>query len=70
MFDDSISVTESSGVFTIEDAQGRYLEVSQGAGNGYFFGSDEQNSGSIFTTANANKITFQLHGLMTEAVWL
>lgn len=52
MFDDSISVTESSGVFTIEDAQGRYLEVSQGAGNGYFFGSDEQNSGSIFTTAS------------------
>jgi len=52
VFDDSISVTESSGVFTIEDAQGRYLEVSQGAGNGYFFGSDEQNSGSIFTTAS------------------
>ena len=52
MFDDSISVTESSGVFTIEDAQGRYLEVSQGAGNGYFFGSDEQNSGSIFATAS------------------
>ena len=51
VFDDSVSVTESSGVFTIEDAQGRYLEVSQGAGNGYFFGSDEQNSGSIFATA-------------------
>ena len=51
VFDDSVSVTESSGVFTIEDAQGRYLEVSQGSGNGYFFGSDEQNSGSIYATA-------------------
>ena len=40
-------------MFTIEDAQGRYLEVSQGAGNGYFFGSNEQNSGSIYATANA-----------------
>ena len=53
VFDDSISVTHSSGRFTIEDAQGRYLEVSQGAGNGYFFGSDEQNSGSIYASANA-----------------
>ena len=53
VFDDSLSVTESSGRFTIEDAQGRYLEVSQGAGNGYFFGSDEQNSGSIYASANA-----------------
>ena len=53
VFDDSISVTQSSGRFTIEDAQGRYLEVSQGAGNGYFFGSDEQNSGSIYASANA-----------------
>ncbi len=51
VFDDSVSVTQSSGVFTIEDAQGRYLELSQGAGNGYFFGSDEQNSGSIYATA-------------------
>ena len=56
MFDDSISVTESSGVFTIEDAQGRYLEVSQGAGNGYFR-SDEQNSGSIFATASQNNLS-------------
>ncbi len=52
VFDDSITVTQSSGVFSIEDAQGRYLEVSQGAGNGYFFGSDEQNSGSVYTEAS------------------
>ena len=51
-FDDSISVTNSSGVFTIEDAQGRSLSIEQGAGNGFFFGTDEQNNGSVDTTAN------------------
>ena len=30
VFDDGISVTHSSGRFTIEDAQGRYLEVESG----------------------------------------
>ena len=36
-----------SGIFTIEDAQGRSLSVEQGAGTGYFFGTDSQNSGAI-----------------------
>jgi flagellin len=51
-FDDSLTVTQSSGRFTIEDAQGRSLSVEQGAGTGYFFGTDTQNSGAIITSAN------------------
>ena len=31
-FDDSLVVSNSSGQFTIEDAQGRSLEISQGEG--------------------------------------
>ena len=51
--DDSLVVTQSSGRFTITDLQGRYLEVSQGEGSGYFFGSDLQNSGALYKEANA-----------------
>ena len=54
-FDDSLSVTQASGVFTIEDAQGRALSVAQGNGTGYFFGTDSQNSGSIVTAANTQQ---------------
>ena len=57
-FDDSLSVTHSSGVFTIEDAQGRSLSVEQGSGSGFFFGTDTQNSGSIDVDANvANNLS-------------
>lgn len=52
VFDDSITVTNSSGVLTIEDAQGRAISLEQGSGNGFFFGTDEQNNGSIDTSAN------------------
>ena len=50
-FDDSLTVTQSSGRFTIEDAQGRSLSVEQGAGTGYFL-DRSQNSGAILTSAN------------------
>ena len=52
VFDDSITVTESSGRFTVEDAQGRAMSISQGAGTGYFFGTDEQNNGTLSVDAN------------------
>ena len=51
-FDDSITVSQTNGVFTIEDTQGRALSVAQGSGSGYFFGDDSQNSGSIDTSAS------------------
>jgi flagellin len=46
-FDDNITVASSSGVLTVADEQGRRLEVSQGAGNGFLFGTDTVNGGSL-----------------------
>jgi flagellin len=51
-FDDSITVSQTNGVFTITDAQGRAMSIEQGAGSGYFFGDDTQNSGSINVSEN------------------
>ena len=53
-FDDSITVSQTNGVFTLTDAQGRAMSVEQGAGTGYFFGDDSQNSGSIDVGANVS----------------
>ena len=52
MFDDSLTISQTAGVFTVTDAQGRALVVGQGDGTGYFFGSDIQNSGPLETQAN------------------
>ena len=48
----SLSISQSSGVFTVTDAQGRSLSIEQGNGSGYFFGTDYQNSGSLNVEAN------------------
>ena len=64
-FDDSL-VAQSSGQFTIEDAQGRSLEISQGEGTGYFFGTDEQNNGKLSTDANTQN-NISVAGLRTVA---
>ena len=60
IFDESLTVSQSSGVFTITDAQGRSLSIEQGNGSGYFFGTDYQNSGSLDVEANV------ANGLMVE----
>ena len=52
IFDESLSVSQSSGVFTVTDSQGRALVVQQGDGTGYFFGSDVQNSGPLEVQSN------------------
>ena len=57
-FDESVTVSQSSGVFTITDAQGRSLSIEQGNGSGYFFGSDYQNSGSLDVEANVSNGLF------------
>ena len=53
-----MTVSQSSGVFTITDAQGRSLSIEQGNGSGYFFGSDYQNSGSLNVEANVSNGLF------------
>jgi flagellin len=62
-FDDSITITQSGGVFTVEDAQGRAISLEKGAGTGYFFGTDTQNSGAIETAATTqNNLTVAFDG--------
>jgi len=53
-FDDNITVGSSGGVLTVSDTQGRRLEVSQGPGNGFLFGTDTVNGGSLLARASQN----------------
>ena len=45
--DARIGAGTSSGSFVITDQEGRRLKVSQGAGDGSLFGTDEANSGGL-----------------------
>ena len=47
LFDARIGAGTSSGSYTITDQEGRRLKVSQGAGDGSLFGTDEANSGGL-----------------------
>lgn len=51
-FDDSVTLTESNGVFTLADKQGRALKISQGAGDGTLFGTDAVNAGALSVDKN------------------
>ena len=53
-FDDNITVSSgtTSGVMSISDTQGRRIEVSQGPGNGFLFGTDSVNGGSLLARAS------------------
>jgi len=50
-FDTSLTATIAGGKLAITDAQGRKIEVAQGAGSGALFGTDIDNKGSL--TADA-----------------
>ena len=52
LYGDNISVTESSGVFTVTDAEGRSIEITQGAGSGAIFGTDADNDGVLSVDGN------------------
>ena len=46
VFDDtntSITVSQASGVLSVTDAEGRRIEISQGAGDGTLFGTESEN---------------------------
>jgi flagellin len=51
-YDDSVSVSQAAGVFTVTDAQGRAMKISQGAGDGTIFGTDSTNSGALTIDKN------------------
>ncbi len=54
MFDDNITVTEAtSGKLQVTDAQGRRIQISQGAGDGFLFGTDVANGGALVARETA-----------------
>ena len=53
-FDDNLSVAvDGDGYLTIEDDQGRRIEVLQGAGDGFLFGTDIENGGGLLARETA-----------------
>jgi len=54
-FDSNINVSVTTTNFVkVEDDQGRRIEISQGGGNGYLFGTDTANGGSLLARASQN----------------
>jgi len=53
-FDDNLSVSATtSNMLKIEDEQGRRIEVLQGAGDGFLFGTDIENGGGLLSRETA-----------------
>ena len=52
-FDSSLTVTGTGANLVISDAQGRRLEVSQGLGSGWLFGTDQENGGALLARESA-----------------
>lgn len=53
-FDDNLNVSATStGYFKVEDEQGRRIEVLQGAGDGFLFGTDTENGGGLLARETA-----------------
>ena len=63
LFDARIGAGTSSGSFQITDQEGRRLKVSQGAGDGAMFGTDEANSGGLLARETMrNNISAEWNG--------
>jgi flagellin len=65
IFDDNITATESAttGFLSLSDAQGRRIEISQGGGNGFLFGTDAANGGTLMARETArNPISVEWEG--------
>jgi len=66
-FDANLTVGTSTTGFTITDDHGRRLEVGQGGGNGYLFGTDSANGGTLLareTKANPISVTWSGNNLV------
>lgn len=54
VFDANLTASStSSGLIKLEDDHGRRIEVTQGAGNGFLFGTDVANGGSLLARESA-----------------
>ena len=63
LFDARVGAATSSGSFAITDQEGRRLKVSQGAGDGSLFGTDEANSGGLLARETMrNNISAEWNG--------
>ena len=60
LFDARVGAATASGVITITDQEGRRLKVTQGAGDGALFGTDEANGGGLLARETMrNNIRFE-----------
>ncbi len=68
IFDDNISVTQNaSGELQVTDAQGRRIDISQGNGSGFLFGTNSANSGALVsreTLRNPMAVAWEGNNLM------
>ncbi|MDA9690088.1 flagellin [Betaproteobacteria bacterium] len=63
LFDARIGAGTSSGAFTVTDQEGRRLKITQGAGDGAMFGTDEANSGGLLARETMrNNLTAEWSG--------
>ena len=63
LFDARIGAGTSSGAFTVTDQEGRRLKITQGAGDGSMFGTDEANSGGLLARETMrNNLTAEWNG--------
>ena len=47
LFDARVGAATSSGAITVTDQEGRRIKITQGAGDGAMFGTDEANNGGL-----------------------
>ena len=70
-FDADISVAVSGTAIEVTDAQGRRLEVSQGLGSGFLFGTDSDNGGALLARESArNNLSIEWESDETDVLVL
>jgi flagellin len=70
-FDADLSADVSGTALEITDAQGRRLEVSQGLGSGFLFGTDSDNGGSLLARESArNNLSIEWESDETDVLVL